>query len=231
MLQKDLTGMEFGRLKVVSFEGRDKSGRALWRCKCKCGNETVVLGQALKCGDTKSCGCLLEEVRRNTAHDKFYVHGDAKTGLYAIWANAKKNCTNPKARDYERYKDMWPDEWETFEPFKKWALENGYVEGESCLDRKDRSKKFGPSNSVFVDRKTISRRSKNARMITYGDRTKSLSEWAEITGMKATAIKNRLNTGWPVGPALFAKKGQKPTDTIIDDEGFMVLWPVDKDKW
>ena len=35
-----------------------------WLCKCECGNITTVLGQSLRNGKTKSCGCLKKE---NTA--------------------------------------------------------------------------------------------------------------------------------------------------------------------
>lgn len=28
-----------------------------WKCKCDCGNETIVLGTSLRTGITKSCGC------------------------------------------------------------------------------------------------------------------------------------------------------------------------------
>ena len=39
---KDLTGQTFGRLKVLERAGSNKDGRALWLCKCDCGNETVA---------------------------------------------------------------------------------------------------------------------------------------------------------------------------------------------
>lgn len=38
----DLTGMKFGRLTVIERAGKTKQGNALWKCKCDCGNETIV---------------------------------------------------------------------------------------------------------------------------------------------------------------------------------------------
>lgn len=58
---KDLTGLKFGRLTVIERAENDKRGGARWRCKCDCGNETVVAGGKLKRGLTKSCGCLNRE--------------------------------------------------------------------------------------------------------------------------------------------------------------------------
>ena len=54
---KDMTGMKFGRLTVIERRGSNKSGNALWLCKCDCGNEIVVRGADLRNGNTKSCGC------------------------------------------------------------------------------------------------------------------------------------------------------------------------------
>ena len=55
---KDLSGQTFGKLTVVSFDGRNKNRNAKWLCKCECGNEKTVTGNQLTSGKTKSCGCL-----------------------------------------------------------------------------------------------------------------------------------------------------------------------------
>ena len=53
---KDETGNTYGYLTVIS-RAPNKDGRAMWNCKCKCGNEIVVMGKHLRSGNTKSCGC------------------------------------------------------------------------------------------------------------------------------------------------------------------------------
>lgn len=59
--KKDLTGQVFGRLTVVRFaEIRGK--RTLWLCLCSCGKEAAVRADALKDGNTRSCGCLHQDV-------------------------------------------------------------------------------------------------------------------------------------------------------------------------
>lgn len=61
----DLTNKRFGRLTVLKRANNiaDPSGRTrpAWLCKCDCGNECIVKGEYLRCGDTKSCGCLQKE--------------------------------------------------------------------------------------------------------------------------------------------------------------------------
>lgn len=53
----DMIGKQYGDLTVISFD-RSENNRRYWKCKCKCGNETVVDGYKLRSGHTKSCGCL-----------------------------------------------------------------------------------------------------------------------------------------------------------------------------
>lgn len=65
----DLTGRRFGRLTVLGREGIYKSPNQetfllTWRCRCDCGNETVVVANNLKFGRTRSCGCLRAEKSR-----------------------------------------------------------------------------------------------------------------------------------------------------------------------
>ena len=55
---KDLTGQKFGSLTVIKRVENNKHGKAMWLCRCKCGNELKVLGNDLRNGHTSSCGCL-----------------------------------------------------------------------------------------------------------------------------------------------------------------------------
>jgi hypothetical protein len=65
-LAVDLVGRVFGRLAVIAREGSTESvpHRPLWRCRCTCGQERVVLGKSLLSERTRSCGCLRTEMFR-----------------------------------------------------------------------------------------------------------------------------------------------------------------------
>jgi hypothetical protein len=56
----DLTGMRYGRLKVIKQQG-SVNRHAAWLCECECGNRVVKFARHLKRGSTKSCGCLKSE--------------------------------------------------------------------------------------------------------------------------------------------------------------------------
>ena len=68
-MKKDLTGQHFGRLTVIGDGGKNKKGRQYWRCRCTCGNETLVEESHLKAGHTKSCGCYRRERPRERSVD------------------------------------------------------------------------------------------------------------------------------------------------------------------
>nr|DAM23127.1 MAG TPA: HOMEOBOX PROTEIN PAX-6/DNA COMPLEX, PAIRED DOMAIN, TRANSCRIPTION, PROTEIN-DNA.5A [Caudoviricetes sp.] len=59
----DLTGEIYGKLVVLELDHVEKS-RRYWKCKCECGNITVVIEGNLKSGTTKSCGCLRRESKK-----------------------------------------------------------------------------------------------------------------------------------------------------------------------
>lgn len=58
----DLTGQRFEKLVVVKRISSKKtpsgSTKIFWLCQCDCGNQCVIEGNALKQGNTKSCGCI-----------------------------------------------------------------------------------------------------------------------------------------------------------------------------
>ena len=58
---KNEIGNTYGYLTVIARTENDKEGRAQWLCQCKCGNQVIVRGKALRNGNTKSCGCYQKE--------------------------------------------------------------------------------------------------------------------------------------------------------------------------
>lgn len=52
----DLIGQRFGQLTVLERE-ENTPGNTIWRCRCDCGNETIVSGSNLQSGHIQTCGC------------------------------------------------------------------------------------------------------------------------------------------------------------------------------
>lgn len=54
----------YGRLRVIERVPNDKHRRAIWLCRCSCGQICVVAGVALRAGATRSCGCYNKEIAK-----------------------------------------------------------------------------------------------------------------------------------------------------------------------
>lgn len=68
----DMIGMVFDRLTVIEFshsESHSGYSRAYWKCKCECGNITLVRTDHLTRRKCRSCGCLRREKRGHRAED------------------------------------------------------------------------------------------------------------------------------------------------------------------
>ena len=147
----DMTGLPIGRLLVIEECGRGSNGEALWRCRCECGKEIVVLGSSLRNEHTTSCGCYQRE-RTVEAHT---THGMCKTRLYSVWKTMLRRVGATKGVD-ERTKRLYQDrgitvcdEWLVFENFRDWALSHGYKDGLQ-IDRRDNDKGYCPENCRWV---------------------------------------------------------------------------------
>lgn len=205
---KDLTGMRFGRLVVLSRAENSMTGKPMWNCLCDCGNECVKQGSALVSGDTKSCGCYNREKLKARAK-----HGDAHGRLYSVWNMMKQRCGDQNNKSYKNYGQRGIsvcEEWKnSYELFRDWALSNGYdanAKTHKCtIDRIDNNGNYCPENCRFVSATEQARNMRSNNIVTYKGQSKTLSEWSEETGIRAITIGDRLRHGWSVEEALTIK--------------------------
>lgn len=97
-------------------------------------------------GGTKSCGCLEKRNLKNIGGLK--THGQTKTKLYYVWNSMRQRCRNPKVANYHNYGGrgiIYCNEWEEFELFYDWAINNGYKEG-LTIDRINNNGNYEPEN-------------------------------------------------------------------------------------
>lgn len=78
-------GDKYGRLTVLERAKNDVRKRPVFLCRCICGTKLPVRSNALRTGNTRSCGCLKSEsshanVKRHWQRPRGYA---ALTALYA----------------------------------------------------------------------------------------------------------------------------------------------------
>ena len=200
----DLTGKRFGRLVVLKREDIiSKSGKksVAWRCKCDCGNYTVIRAGNLASGSTKSCGCLANECNPPI----MVKHNGSKSRLYSIWKGIKGRCLNKNLKAYHYYGGRGIkicDEWKNdFASFRDWALQNGYSKN-LTIDRIDVNGNYEPSNCRWATWKEQANNTRSNRYINYKGKKYSLSEGARLANMDYRIFCNRLYNGWSVEKAV-----------------------------
>lgn len=72
----DITGNEYGYLKVIGFSHIGGRRRSYWKCQCQLCGKIVILRKdafAYKCSKQKSCGCwhpIESSIRAKQTKDK-----------------------------------------------------------------------------------------------------------------------------------------------------------------
>ena len=201
MQKIDLTGQRFGKLVVISEE--EKRGEArMWKCKCDCGNDVVVMQRHLSSGHTKSCGCLRREAK--------IKHGENRTRLYRVWEQIRSRIYNPNCKHYKHYGGRgitMCDEWQDYSNFREWALATGYnvnaKHGECTIERIDVNGNYEPSNCCWVTQAQQMLNTRRSRVIEYNGLKMTVKEWADYLNMPYGRLTSRLNKlGWSIEDAL-----------------------------
>lgn len=114
--QLDLINQRFNRLTVIEKNGvkiYGKSKKRMWKCKCDCGNIITTNTGALTSNNTKSCGCLHDELSADIGRKSRYKLANPESGYKSIMTSYKANA---KLRNYKFEL--------TFDEFKKLILSN-----------------------------------------------------------------------------------------------------------
>ena len=199
----DLTGKRFGLLTVLSRGVNKKDKKSTWLCLCDCGNYKVVRSSNLIAGQTKSCGCLCYESRKNAAQkfksekSHLYKHGLSKSRINSIYRGIKKRCYNHNEPSYQNYGgrgirmcEIWKND---FMSFYRWSMENGYSDTLS-IDRIDVNGDYSPNNCRWVTCKENCRNRRSNVLLTVEGVTKTAIEWCEVTGRNPFTVYNWVRT-------------------------------------
>ncbi len=89
-IRNDLAGNIYGFLEVLSYS-HSTNNRAYWLCKCICGNFTKVSSSNLKNAQSKSCGCMTQQIRNKTNLLRYGVENTMWEPKMALKASRAQN--------------------------------------------------------------------------------------------------------------------------------------------
>lgn len=197
---RDMTGFVVGRLTVLEFAGRDRGGNIVWKCRCECGNISMVSTARLREKQTFSCGCYIKDV----TSERSITHGRAHTPECEAWRQMKQRCLNKKGRFYRNYGgrgisicQQWMNSFEAF-----YADMGPRPSKRHSLDRIDNDGNYEPKNCRWATKKQQSRNVRTNAKITHDGQTLTIVEWSEKTGIPYSRIRNRHKKGLPAHLAL-----------------------------
>lgn len=190
MENKDLTGMIFGLLTVIS-KAKNIGRNTAWNCKCGCGKSKPILTYNLLGHKSKSCGC----VRGQKVGALMRTHGQSKTRLYGIYKGMKQRCYNKNTPAFKYYGlkgIVLCDEWlNDFLTFKKWSYDNGY-DNEKTIDRENPNDIYCPENCRWVSFEKQQNNKLNSFFLTIDDKKLTISEWAKHYGINQPTLYSKF---------------------------------------
>ena len=193
-MNKLIVGQKYGMLTVL--ENHHPKDEAV--CRCECGNIKIARATNIYHGGTRSCGCLFQKGNN-------LKHGDKGKRLYRIWKGMRERCNTPTCSTYKNYGErgikVCP-EWDDYLVFKEWALSHGYSD-KLTIDRIDVNGNYEPSNCRWITYKQQANNTRANHLITIDGVTHTMTEWAEISGIKMATIWARLDRGWNQKDAVF----------------------------
>jgi hypothetical protein len=186
----DLLGQVFNRLTVIEFVGQGFKGRAIWKCRCICGNEKILPARYLTKKHTQSCGCLTKGRP---------IHNGVGTRLYGIWTDMKQRCYNSKCKNYKNYGGrgiIVCEEWKNdFIFFQDWSSKNGYQENLE-IERINNDGNYEPSNCRWATELEQSyNKRNNSTCIIKGEKLTTLQVEQRYL-IPRNRVRNRIKKGW-----------------------------------
>lgn len=183
----EMIGRRFGRLIVIEFIER-KLTHIFFKCKCDCGNYTVVSSNNLRRNHVQSCGCL----QRERASNYHFKHGESlnKTTEYRTWKLIKYRCSNINDKKYSHYGGRgvtmckeWMESFETFlkdmgrKPCHNYSIERIDVNGN-----------YDKNNCKWATNYEQNRNKRNNIWLQYNGKRMVLQDWAKEIGVSYSTI-------------------------------------------
>jgi hypothetical protein len=216
----DITGQRYGALVAASPTSDSKHGSSIWLFKCDCGNDVgrplALVRARQKRGNWQACakpGCGFAQ-RSSTTFKKGSAarlrHGAHRRGAttveYTTWTHMIGRCHNPKNKRFEYYGARG------IAVCARWRGELGFdlfladmgprPPGMRSIERRDNSQGYEPGNCKWSNYQEQNRNKRSNRLVTIGNETLCVTDWAARNGIKPATAFRRIYSGWDIVAAV-----------------------------
>lgn len=138
-----------------------------------------------------------ELVSPNRKAGKFVAtHGMHKTKTHTCWANMKARCLNPNNTSYERYGGRGISICQRWMSFANFFEDMGVQPENMSIDRIDVDGPYSPDNCKWSSKIEQQRNTSKNQIITAYGESKTVAEWADLTGIGRSTLSYRARNGW-----------------------------------
>jgi hypothetical protein len=137
-------------------------------------------------------------------------HGLSHTLHYGAWKAMCQRCSNQKNEQFPNYGGRgitvcprWRDDYMAF-----LADVGPRPSPLHSLDRIDNDGHYEPGNVRWATIDRQLRNQRRARLITFGEETLCLTDWAHRCGLTSVGLHRRLEAGWSLEKALLTRRKQ-----------------------
>lgn len=202
---KDLKDKKYGKLLVEEYLYTNKRRKAVWKCKCDCGNYIEVSSDKLTTGNTKSCGCLHKETSSNNIKKAIKKNikykSKAEEIIIKTFKRMEKRCYDFNCQAYKNYGGRGIkvcDEWlNNNNLFYIWSINNGWRKG-LTIDRIDVNGNYEPNNCRWVSNLIQQNNKRNNKYLTFNNETHTIAEWSRILNIPKGTISDRIRRNYPI---------------------------------
>lgn len=188
----NMTGLQFGRLTVLSRADSDKHGNSRWLCACQCGTQTRVIGNVLRRGATVSCGCFA----RDHAGEQGTTHGASHTPAYKAWHAMTQRCSNPSNHKWARYGGRGIKVCHQWRDYAVFLRDMGERPRGMTLDRRDNDGHYEPGNCRWATPlEQASNRGNNVLVNVAGELMTATAASLRL-GTNRSTVSRRVRDGW-----------------------------------
>jgi hypothetical protein len=122
---------------------------------------------------------------------------------YVVWFTMKDRCSRPRHISYAYYGGRGIKVCERWQKFRNFLADMGERPPGTQLDRLNSDGDYEPGNCRWVTAKQNSRNRRDNVFYTHDGKSRTLPEWAELTGLPVRVLKSRVTAlGWSIERAL-----------------------------